>query len=63
MISKAKWNCFKVSLQSDILTLIEAIKTIYVSDLILVSSSDVKIAFNVLEAKEVAFTLVIHKKY
>jgi len=63
VISEAKWNFFEISLQFDILTLVEAIRTIYISDLILVSSSNVKIAINVLEAKEVAFTLVIHKKY
>lgn len=63
MISEAKWNFFEISLQFDILTLVEAIRTIYISDLILVSSSNVKIAINVLEAKEVAFTLVIYKKY
>ena len=63
MIYEAKWNCFRVSLQPDILTLIEAIRNIYIPDLILASSSDIKIAINILEAKEVAFTLVINKKY
>jgi len=44
-------------------TLVEAIRTIYGSDLVPTFSSDVEIAIDVSEAKEVAFTLATNKKH
>ena len=41
----------------------KAMKTIYSSDLVLISSSNIEMAVNALEAEEVTFTLVTNKKY
>ena len=38
-------------------------RTIYGSNLVPISFSDIKIAINILEAKEVTFTLVTNKKH
>jgi len=41
----------------------EAIRTIYSSNLVPISSSNIKTTFNILEAEEVAFSLVSDKKH
>ena len=41
----------------------EAIKTIYSSDFISIFSPDIEIAVDISETKEVAFILVLNKKY
>ena len=57
------WDHFKISPQPNILTLVEAIRVIYSSDLVLIPSPDIKMAIDVLEAEEITFTLVTNKKY
>jgi len=54
---------FKVLSQFNTLTLVEAMRTIYSPNLILISSSNIKMVVDILEAEEVALTLVINKKY
>ena len=43
--------------------LVKAIRNIYSPDLILTSSSNIKITIDILEAEEVTFTLVFNKKH
>ena len=61
-VSKAGWDCFKISPQSDALTFVEAIRTIYGPVPIPTPSPDVEMAVNAPEAEEVAFTLVTNQK-
>ena len=59
-ISEARWNYFKILSQSNTLTLVKAMRTIDSSNLILMSSPNIKMAINL---QEVTFTLVTNKKY
>jgi len=61
-ISESGWDRFKVSPQTNALTLVEAMRTVYGPNPIPASSSDVKIEVDILEVEEVAFTLVTNKK-
>ena len=62
-ISKAGWNYFKISSQSDAPILVEAMRTIYNLDLVPISSSNAEVTVNILEAEDVTLTLVANKKY
>jgi len=53
----------KVSSQLDTFPLVEAMRTIYGPDLILMFFPDVEMSIDVLEAEEVAFILVTNKKH
>jgi len=58
VISEARWDHFKVSSQSNVSTIVEAI---YGPDFILIPSPDIEMAVYTPEAGEVAFTLVTNK--
>jgi len=58
-ISESGWDCFKVSLQTNDPTLVEAMRTVYA---ISTPFPNVKMDVNTPEAEEVAFTLVTNKK-
>jgi len=62
-MSKAFHNNFKVLPQANASTLVEAIRTIYSSDLFSTFSFNIEMAVDVSKTKEVAFTLVSNKKY
>jgi len=55
--------CFKISSQSNTSTLVEAIRTVYGPDPILISSSNIEMAVDILEAEKVIFTLITNKKH
>ena len=61
-ISKSGWDHFKVSSQTNTLTLVEAMRTVYGPNPTPAPSSDVEIVVNIPEVEEVAFTLVTNKK-
>jgi len=60
-ISEANYN-YKVLSQSNFLTLVKAMRSIYSSDLVSIPFSNIKIAVNILETEEVTFTLVTNKE-
>jgi len=62
-VSKAGWDCFKISPQPDAPTLVEAMRTVYGPVLIPTPSPDAEIAVDALEVEEVAFTLVTNQKH
>ena len=61
-VSEASWDHFKISSQSDASTLVEAMRTVYGPNAIPTQFPDVKMAVDVPETKEIAFTLVTNKK-
>ena len=61
-ISKSSWNHFKVSSQTNALTLVEAMRTVYSPNPIPTPSPDVEMDVDALETEEVTFTLVTNKK-
>ena len=60
-VSEASWNHFKISPQSNAFTFVEAMRTVYSPNLIPTQFSDVKMAIDVPETEEIAFTLVTNK--
>lgn len=54
-VSKAGWDCFKISPQYDAFTLIETMKTVYNPDSIPMPFSDVKITVDIPEAEKFVF--------
>jgi len=60
-VSEASWDHFKISPQSNAFTFVEAMRTVYSSNLIPTQFSDVKMAVDVPETAEIAFTLVTNK--
>jgi len=61
-VSEASWDHFKISPQSDASTLVEAMRTVYGPNSIPTQFPDVKMAVDVPETEEIAFTLVTDKK-
>jgi len=61
-ISEARWDCFKISSQTNAPTLVEAMRTVYGLNSIPIPSPDVEMVVDVPEVEEVAFTLVTNKK-
>jgi len=54
-VSKAGWDCFKISPQYDAFTLIETMKTVYNPDSIPMPFSDVEITVDIPEAEKFVF--------
>ena len=61
-ISESGWDCFKVLPQTNSLTLVEAMRTVYGPNPISTLFSDVEMDVDIPEAEEAAFTLVTNKK-
>ena len=61
-VSKASQDHFKISPQSNVLTLMEVMRTVYSPNPIPTLFSDVEMAVIVPETEEIAFTLVTNKK-
>ena len=62
-ISESGWDRFKVSLQTNAFTLVEAMRTVYGPNPISTPSPDVEMDVDAPEAEEVTFTLVTNKKH
>jgi len=61
-VSETGWDCFKISLQPDAPTLVEAMRTVYGPVPVSTPSPNVEMAVDAPEAEEVAFTLVTNQK-
>jgi len=61
-VSKADWDYFKISPQSDAPTLVETMRTVHGPVLVPTSSPNVEMAVDAPEVEEVAFTLVTNQK-
>ena len=61
-ISETGWNYFKISLQPNAPTLVEAMRTVYGPIPIPTPSPDVEMAVDAPEVEEVAFTLITNQK-